>query len=273
MSFWSGISATKVSMAFRCGEQYRRRYVEGERRPPGIAMARGTGVHAANKANLKQKIQSQVDLPLDAMKDACRDGYVGSFRDGIYLTREERSAKKRLLNEGLEDSLICTSVYAKEVAPLIVPVSVEEKFTVQIPELEENLIGVMDMEAQNRIDDLKSTSKKWPEGKILTEIQSVFYSFVHQYVTKKQAKFFYHILISRRGKDNRPTSSEYQVQEMMATEQQYSALIHKILAFQKMLKAGVFLPAEPGSWGCSEQFCGYWTDCRYVGNAFITKYF
>jgi hypothetical protein len=260
-------------MYIRCGESYRRRYNENEKIPPGIVLGRGASLHKSNKVNLKQKIQSGKDLPLDALKDAARDEYVRTFREGgLYLPKEDRPHKTRLLNDGLNDSLRCVEQYAEKVAPLIVPVSVEERFTVDVG-LELPLIGVMDMEANDRIDDLKTSDKKWPEGKIEKEIQFVFYSFVHEYVTKKRVPFWYHILIARRGKDGKPTTSDYDFQTMTATDQMYSGLIHKVQIFLKGLKAGIFLPAEPGSWLCNERFCGYHPTCRFVGNSEQKKWF
>jgi hypothetical protein len=80
-------------------------------------------------------------------------------------------------------------------------------------------------------------------------------------------------MIARRGKDGKPTSADYDFQTMTATDTMYSALIHKIQIFLKGLKAGIFLPAESGSWACSEKFCGYWSTCKYVGNAEQKRWF
>ena len=48
------IHQSTANTALRCGEQFRRLYIEDERIPPGIAAGRGTGVHKANEVNLKQ---------------------------------------------------------------------------------------------------------------------------------------------------------------------------------------------------------------------------
>jgi hypothetical protein len=254
-------------MYIRCGEQFRRRYIESEKIPPGIALGRGSSLHKSNKVNLKQKISSGVDLPLDVLKDAARDEYVRTFREGgLYLPKEDRPYKKKLLNDGLNDALRCVEQYHEKVAPLIKPVSVEEKFTVDVG-LDVPMIGIMDMEADDRIDDLKTADKKWPDGKIAKELQAVFYSFIHAYTTKKKVPFYYHILIARRGKDGNPTSADYQEQHMTFDDIAFSGLFHKVNMFQRGVKAGIFLSAESGSWLCNEKFCGYWPTCKYVGNS------
>ena len=70
------IHQSSLGTALRCGEQFRRRYIEGERVPPGVAAGRGTGVHKANEVNLNQKVITGTDLKLSDLKDAARDGFV-----------------------------------------------------------------------------------------------------------------------------------------------------------------------------------------------------
>ena len=123
----------------------------------------------------------------------------------------------------------------------------------------------MDHEAQERIDDFKTTNKTWADGRIDHEIQPAFYSFAHEKQTGIRPKFIYHILIARRGK-NGPTSEEVQRQEMTATDENYQALFAKIQAYIAMLKTGNFLPANPGAWWCgSDKWCGYYWTCPYMG--------
>jgi hypothetical protein len=269
------VSVSQLSMAEKCGEQFRRRYIEYEKRPPGIALGRGIGLHETNRTNLRQKIKSNKDLPLSDMKDISRDAYIKAFKDGggVFLTKEEIPQKKRLLNEGLEDTHRFVEVYAKDIAPIIQPSVVEEPFKIKVPELDVDLSGKMDHEKSDRIDDLKTASKKWSEGQINQELQAVFYSFVKEYRDKKRVPFYYHITIARRGKDGKPTSADYQEQHMTATDKMYQALYHRIKAFNEMIATGTFLPAPPTSWVCSERFCGYWHDCPYVGNGPIIKWF
>ena len=251
-------------MALRCGEQLRRRYFLNEIIPPSIAACRGTGVHSANKINLRQKIQTKSDLSLSDIKDATRDGYIAATqKNGVFLTREDQSAKKRLLNEGLEDALRCAKVYRELVAPKLQPIAVEEKFTIDVG-LSLLLAGIMDYQEVPRIGDLKTTTKTWPENRIHQEIQPVFYSFVHEHEKKIRPEFIYHILVARRGKTG-PTSEALQEQTMTATDGDYRALVAKLRMFCKIVEMGIFVPANPTSWWCSEKWCGYYLTCPYQG--------
>ena len=256
----SSIHQSNLGMALRCGEQFRRRYVEGERVPPGIAAGRGTGVHRANETNLKQKVITKKDLRLTDLKDAARDGFVNAFRNGIFLAKEDIPLKAKILNQGLNDTLKLTGMYRDKVAPLIDPVEVERRFKIDVG-LDLPLAGMIDIERHAKIDDLKTSGKKWAEGRIDTEIQPIFYSYAHEHETGNRPQFNYHILKITQG-----GSTGYQLQSIRATDDHYQSLMAKCRMMIRMLESGVFMPANPGSWWCSERWCGYYQTCVYVGN-------
>jgi len=261
----NSIHQSTLNMALRCGEQFRRRYIEGEIIPPSIAAGRGTAVHKANEVNLKYKVIKKADLPLGDLQDAARDAYVETFSAGVWLPKEERSAKTRLLNDGLNDALRCIKVYRKKVAPKINPIAIEQPFMIDVG-LDLPLAGRMDYQEEPVVGDLKTASVKWQNGRISQEIQPVFYSFVHERERGVRPKFQYHILVARRGKDGNPTSEEYQPLEYKPTDKAYKALFAKLQLFIQMLKSGIFPPSNPTAWWCNEKWCGYWHTCRYMGN-------
>ena len=264
------IHQSTLNMALRCGEQCRRRYIENEIIPPGIAAGRGTGVHKVNEVNLKQKVKSKKDLPLDDMKDAARDGFVYAFRNGVYIPKKNRPAKNKLLNDGLNDTIRCTEIYQEKVAEEIHPISIEEPFELDVG-LELKLAGTMDYQEEPKVGDLKTSSSKWAADREKKEIQPILYSYVHEKTRGIRPEFKYHVLIARRGKDGQPTSTDYQPSIVNPSDSDYEALFAKMRMFIKMLNTGTFIPANPTSWWCSEDWCGYWYTCPYVGNSFPKK--
>ena len=265
---WSDgtIHQSHLNSAFRCGESFRRRYVLGEKIPPTIPAARGTGVHGANEVNLRQKIESHKDLSVSDMQDAARDTYVRVLKDGIFLSKSKISEKRRLVNDGLNDTIALTRLYAEEVAPKIEPLATERKFTIRLPEIPIPLSGTIDIQQDGRIDDLKTSGKKWPDGQIRKEIQPVMYSLAVEHETGKRSTFYYHVLRNLKKGPKR------QVQSMTATEGDYGILIRRIQVFLKMLEAGVFPPASPAEYFCSEDWCGYYTSCVYQNNGPILRW-
>jgi hypothetical protein len=254
------IHQSTLNTALRCGEQFRRRYVNGEIIPPSIAAGRGRALHKANEINCKQKARTKIDLPADALKDAARDSYVKEFRDnGVFLSRDEQPRKHELLNQGLTDCLTMVGLYHREVAPEILPIDTERKFIIDIG-LALPLAGTMDIVQAGRIDDLKGAGKSWSEGQIAKEIQPIFYSMAYEHEFDQRPEFYYHVLVALKSGPKR------QVQRQVASDNQYRALLAKIHLFIHMLNSGVFPPADPTAWVCSEKYCGYYTTCPYVGN-------
>lgn len=254
----------------RCGEQFRRRYIENDIIPPGIAAGRGTGVHKMNEVNLKQKIITQEDLPLSDMQDAARDGYVHAFDNGVYIPKDKKSEKKKLLNEGLNDTIRCTKVYKEDVAPIINPVEIEKEFNIDVG-LALPLAGRMDYQEKPVVGDLKTTSMKWQADRIKKEIQVPFYSYVHKWETDINPTFRYDVLIARKNKQGDPTSEEYQPLEYTCNDKDYQALFAKLKLFIDMLKAGVFPYASPQMYFCSQEWCGYQQTCPAWGNSLPKK--
>jgi hypothetical protein len=253
------IHQSSLNTALRCGEQFRRRYVENHVIPPGIAAGRGTGVHRANEVNLKYKIATGQDLDVSILKDAARDGFVNAFKNGIFLMHEDIGRKDAVLNDGLNDTIRLTELYASEVAPEIIPKEVERSFSLEVG-LPLKIAGRIDLEQDARVDDLKTSGKKWTDDQIEKEIQPIFYSFVHEHETGVRPEFYYHILVS--------TKKAYrQTQSIKPTDGHYYALFAKLRMFCRMIETGTFLPANPSSWWCSKKWCGYWQTCPYVGNS------
>ena len=258
------IHQSSLNMALRCGEQFRRRHIEDEIIPPGIAAGRGTGVHKANEVNLKQKLKTKIDLPLPDLQDAARDGYVHAFRNGVFLCKEDQPSKNILINDGLNDTIRLTKLYRDEVAPEIQSVEVERPFMIDVG-LPLPFAGRIDVEEVAKVDDLKTTAKSWADGQIDKEIQPIFYSYVHEKEIGVRPEFVYHILVALKTKVKR------QVQSITPTDAHYQALFAKAKMFCKMLDTGTFLPANPTSWWCSEKWCGYYKSCMYVGNSLPKK--
>jgi len=253
-------------MALRCGEQFRRRYISNERIPPGIAAGRGTGVHKANDVNLRQKVITERDMGISDLKDAARDGFVHAFDNGVFLSKDDVASKNVLLNDGLNQTLKLTELYREKVSPSIQPIEVERKFVIDVG-LAMPLSGIMDIQRHRKIDDLKTSSRKWPDDRIKTEIQPIFYSLAHEMETGIRPQFNYRILNINKGGD-----AKLQVQSITAEEKHYRALFAKIQVMIDMIQSGTYMPANPTAWWCSEKWCGYWSTCVYVGNREVKKW-
>jgi len=162
---WTGglpshYSPTQSGMYARCPQQYSRRYVEGEKIPPGVAQLRGIGFHAAAGANHHQKIVSGADLPLDELKDMGATAFDGKARaDGIWFCREETAiGADKVAGQAKDLMMRFLLAYHVDLAPGILPTHAEQKVAVTIPGYTE-VIGYVDLVEAVRIRDLKTTTR------------------------------------------------------------------------------------------------------------------
>jgi hypothetical protein len=252
------IHQSSLNMAFRCGEQFRRRYIEGHIIPPSISMGTGTAIHKGANENFKHKIIKGEDLPLDAVLDAARDGFVNAFKDGIFIP-DQGKKKEDVLNDGLNTAIRLSTLFRKDIAPSIMPVATEKYFEVQIPEVSLPLAGTMDLETETGIEDFKTAGKSWSEGQIRKETQPFFYGIAKNALTGVQPSFKYIVLVDLKTP---------KIQEQFLTSQEVmqgkTMLINKLQAFMQMLQTGTFLPAIPSAWWCSPDWCGYYRTCKFV---------
>lgn len=251
---------SNINMALKCGEQFRRRYGLNQRIPPGIAAGRGISVHYANEVNVKQKIISGVDMPVNDLTDAARDKYVDTFKNGVFMTRKEIPEKRKLLNQGLNDAVRITRFYGNVIAPTIKPLDVEVYLKADIG-LDIPLVGILDnIQLGNNIKDIKSSTRKWPEGRATEDTQPYIYGFLYEKNYGVRPTYETQVLTATKTK----TYPQYYPVDI--TDRAINTVIEIAHRVHRMVKAGVFMPANRGAWWCSEKWCGYYLTCPYVGN-------
>src|SRR5207247_1670695 len=69
------IDFSSVDTYLRCPEQWRRRYILGERRPPGVALIEGTSHHTAMEADNKNKIAKGKQLKASDLTEIFREKF------------------------------------------------------------------------------------------------------------------------------------------------------------------------------------------------------
>jgi len=107
------INQTILNAWSMCPERVRRRWIEGEIIPPGIAARIGSGVHKGAEVNHLAKIISGKDEPLDVIQDAARDGYMKSIQEGVFFAPDEAASARKQLAEGVDTTVTlagCTGI-------------------------------------------------------------------------------------------------------------------------------------------------------------------
>jgi hypothetical protein len=249
------LSPSQLDMMSRCGEAYRRRYIEGERIPPGIAMLSGTGVHAGAEVNFRQKIDTRVDLPADDIVDAAVDGFDKGIAGGYEVGPEDESP------DAARDQVAdLARLYADEIAPEYQPRFVEQSVRIELPG-SHDMLGILDMaDDAGRVVDLKTTGKSKSQAEADASPQLTFYAAAHKVLTGELAS---EVRLEVLVKSKTPK------RVLLASTRgpaDFAALANRINVASSAIAAGVFLPADPNSWMCSPKWCGFHATCPYVAH-------
>ena len=259
-------SPSAMASYFRCGEAFRRLYIEKERPPPVVAMLKGTGVHRGAAVNFEQKIVSKLDLPVAQIIAAAVDGFDQEIaKSGVTLSDEEKAIGKDIvIGEARDDVARMAAAHAIAQAPDYQPVAVEKTVRIPVPRGTHDLVGVMDLVSEDElrrrtVADFKTAKRRKRQTEAAESIQLSFYAAAHQVeYGKPPDEVRLDILVQ--------TSKGVQRQVLSETRDQkdFQVLANQINVMQAGVEKGVFLPAIPGSWWCSSRFCSYHASCPYV---------
>jgi len=152
------LSASSVATFLRCGQQWFYAYVENRKSPPSVKQALGLASHGAVEYNMRQKITSKVDAPLDEVLDAFSDSWNGMAPD-IEID-EDDPAPWKVKDNGIK----IVRKHHTEVAPAIQPLYVEEPVRFDINSIPYS--GTIDLvDQKRRVRDLKTTGRTPSKGK------------------------------------------------------------------------------------------------------------
>lgn len=257
------VSATQLDMYWRCPEQYNRRYIQGERVPPGIAAVLGSGVHGGIETNFQQKIESHEDLPTPDIVDAAVAAFEARVAgDGFSMTPEEADrGVKVVAGEAKDKTAELAGVYAKEQAPHYQPAEVEHTSRIVFPNATHDLLAVTDLRDDlKRVTDFKTSARKKPANAAEVSTQLTIYSAAYQ-VDRGEPPSELRLDVLTKAK-----TPARQVLTTSRTRADLQALANRVNATLDAIAAGNFTPASPDAWCCSPRWCGYWNTCRFVNS-------
>lgn len=253
------IHQSHLSTFSRCGEQYRRRHIQGEIIPPGVALLVGSGTHASIEANMKHKIETKKLLSLEAVKDLARDALNTRWEsEGVLLDEEEKSiGEKNVKGDAVDQAVSLAALHHTELAPKIKPVSVERPWVLVLDGFPRDLAGRFDIEEKNLLRDTK-TSKRSPNKTAADDSEQLsMYALAKSVLDGKIPKLRLDFLV--KSKEVKAVS-----QDTVRTEEDLKVLMRRIEVHNDALDKGVFVPANRDSWACSPVYCGFYKTCPYV---------
>ena len=254
------LSATQMEMYSRCPESYRRRYVEGEKIPPAVAMLKGTGLHRAAETNFRQKVETHRDLPTSQIVEAAVAAFEAELAAGVTLDVEEESiGPTKVIGQAKDDVADLAEVHARHQAPDYQPTLVEEQVRIELPG-PRDLLAVIDLvDDERRVVDFKTAKRKKSQDDVDGSVQLTVYAAAHQALTgERPAVVRLDTLVQTSKK------TERQILDSTRDDADLVALSHRINAITAAVDAGIFPPTTPDNWMCSQRWCGFWRTCPYV---------
>lgn len=151
------LSASQLNMLLTCPEQWRRRYLLGEKEAPGGSRLLGTATHKAIEVNFLHRIETGEQLPEADVLDTFHETWEREIEE-VGGAGEVRWDAKEAPDVLRSQGHALTAAYHSVVAPRVHPIAAEQRF--RIEGLPVPIVGVIDVETRNHLIDVKTTSKK-----------------------------------------------------------------------------------------------------------------
>jgi hypothetical protein len=240
-------------------------YLEGKRYFGNYFTCRGSGVHASRKENFRQKIKSRVDLPVEDLLDAARDEINRRFDEGDMDPKDEKlvgKPEKRQRGIIIDDAIPLAKIDRQQLQIQIQPIEVEKTHKVVLSDWPFDIQLTMDSADEgDTITDLKTSSRKWNPDRPHDEYQPAVYALGFKaYFGRPLKRFNYHI-VSMTAKLKKCSAQNLPTQ---VPDSRVLAVLKRFGAMHKAIEAGIFNPCEPRHWKCSQKWCGFWHECKYV---------
>ena len=259
------MSASSLGMGLRCMEQFRQRYILGNKIPPGFAAHVGSGVHRGAEVDLRAKIATGEDVPVDMVEDAAADGYRERLRnDGVFVPREERSRAKLDAADGLDRAVRLARAWRLDVAPDVQPAMVEQRIEADGDGPDDlPWLGYLDLiDADGRVVDWKTANRRWAKGREHDEVQATVYRhLVRTFTGREPAALRYVVLYESKSK-----GVQADTRDTERTDDDWRVVQARARLVVAQARAGIFPPAAPGSWNCSPRWCGFWGSCPHISD-------
>jgi len=255
------LSATQLMMLARCPYQWKRRYLDGERVPPGIAAIIGSGAHSGFEHGMVHKLTTQTDLDHGSVVDAAVAAFDARYEsEGATLTAEEQSRGARIIEGESRDRVAALADYwALAVQPEYMPAEVENRWTLDLPKLGTKLVGVTDVVTDDgAVVDWKTGRRTIARTECDKSLQLTAYGLAfHREHGEPPREVVLDQLLEKATETvrNRITSTR--------SRADYACLLARVREVVRMIRAGVYPPGLPGEWWCSQKWCGYARTCPY----------
>lgn len=242
-----------------CGESFRRKHIAKEPALPGTAALRGGAVHVGAQANHQQKRESHKDLPKKDVVDAAVAGFEEKkAREGFRLTPEElKVGVKPVIARTIDSVVSLAGLYADGVAPRLQPDLVEQEAAFDLPG-GIRFGGRLDLSTAEKIVDIKTASRSKSQKDADESLQGTMYWLLYRALTGRDPiSFDLEVLVDLKTPRAQTLTTTRGTRDIQV-------LVNRANVMLRSIKAGLFAPAQVGSWVCCPKWCGFFSDCPFV---------
>lgn len=259
----SALHASGLNLLFKCGVQFEKRYIDGEIMPPGTAMVIGSTVHKAREVDLIHKRDSGGPLPVDAVADVADMEFERRWlHEAVELDAEEKSiGAARVKGASKDESILLARRHSRILMPQLQPLHVERKIRVSIPGIKHDLEGALDLLTNDGVlHDCKTSNKRLGTDAVEDSLQLPFYDLLVDAADGQRPKR--HALdVVQKVKDEDKYRKKYQREAAYIVDVEppdnHDAIIARIQRAERIIESGLFTPAPPDAWWCSNEWCGF----------------
>lgn len=288
-------SPSRLGMLARCGIQYQYRYLDGIIEPPAAAPLAGRAVHSGIETNLRHRQHEGTEAPeemiAERVVDRLRDEFETAEEEhgGLALNDDENElGAERVRGILVDRSIALAQLHRAAVAPELTLIEPYERDGKAVTGIEQSLsidAGAFDvmvvldvMTADHELRDTKTKvrtvgqtrSPTVPAGAAERNMQLATQDLVYRGFTgqtpKRIALDFLVDLAPETRKGQGKVSRDPVVRALSRpphTGAELQVLLNRYQKLHEVAESGIFTPADPGAWCCSERWCGYWHRCPY----------
>ena len=243
-----------------CGERYRRRYICGDKIPPGIVLIVGSGVDGGVNANMREKIATKKLLPKEQVVDIA----VAEFKkkwdtEGVDLMPEEKALGIKVAKgQGIDKTSRLAALHCDTFATEINPTHVQRKMKVILDGYPRDLLGYIDIqEGLLRVRDTKTKAKSMTQDDADKDDQMTMYAMMTKVIDKVIPDLCFDVLVDTKVPKRQALVTK-------RTEEDFKPILRRLENMILALDAGIFVPCPESFWGCNPKYCGYHSSCNFV---------
>lgn len=254
------LSHSSIELYLRCPEKWRRRYLENEYEPRGGYQVVGSAVHAAEA----QSYHTQKDTGFPQQVEQVLDEFSTQLENEIerYEIDWDGEDPGAMKDRGVS----MVGKYHEIIVPAMEPVSVEQEFNIRLhPDNAWTVKGYIDVigtyddgfiRREAGPHDIKTVKKAQDHT---GSIQASLYTYATMQDDDVDKTFYVHELKILKDGPHADIREVHRTREAQEMYLQRVAMIAREIDWR--VESGEWQGAAPGTWWCSQKYCGFWNTC------------